>query len=151
MKKLLLFLSIILSVSFGTAGLSCNEKKEKTDPLINYSHSDTGTALGVFLDGFDHIPKYGEMRRVSKNIFGYKDVDSTTKKKMWYKDTLYLIIHLRPVDSVLSAKYKIPILDSTGKQNTIPLSYEYSKEMVKSGWENLDSSIAQLKRLIDKP
>lgn len=87
------------------------------------------------------------MRRIVKDILGWENPDSTGERKI-VKDTIYEIIHLRPVaDSAMSKQYGVSQFDSTGKRNSIPLWFSYNKNLIRGGWDNLDTAINQLKRL----
>lgn len=138
MKKLL-FISLTCFI------FSChNGSKSYTSAS---STKDTSICLGIYKDGFTGEIKYGEMRRIVKDILGWENPDSTGERKI-VKDTIYEIIHIRPVaDSAMSKQYGVPQFDSTGKRNSIPLWFSYNKNLIRGGWDNLDTAINQLKRL----
>lgn len=109
---------------------------------------DTTTILAVYKSAQDGEPKADFIKRVVLDTFTYFDTDKTTKKKMWGKDTFYIITYTLAIDSALSKTYNKPIKDSAGRQNYMFTTVLTDKKYVRSGWNKIDSAF--LKEIKDQ-
>jgi len=136
----------ILTVIVATF-IACNNSSSNNQPAK--LHRDTTNVIALYLAADStHEVRQGPMKRVIADSFMYFDVDTITKKKIWIKDTGYLINYYLPIDSAISKKNNnVPIFDSVGKRILYPFVVYTDKRFVRSGWENVDSAVSELKRL----
>jgi hypothetical protein len=138
----------LIAISFICILFSCKNSKEKNVSPQN-PRNDTTAALVMYvaLDKSDSIiVQYGFAERIVKDTFIYVDTDTLTKKKMWTVDTTYMISYPFVVDSSISKRYNVPMVDTAGRKNIVYLSVPHHKRFVRSGWENVDSAAAELRR-----
>lgn len=110
--------------------------------------TDTTLCVGIYKNLLDSTIRFGEMHRVVKDSFDYVNIDSATRRKKLFRDTTYIIVISTEIkDSAMSKLWKLPVLDSLGHKNYIPLYYIYDKKYVRDGWGNADSAIAELKKV----
>lgn len=126
---------------------SCNNSGSTTSKRPAKLHRDTTRAVIVYLAADINDVKYGPSRRVVADSLMWVTTDTVTQKKIWTNDTAYLITYDIPVDSNIARRYNLPLLDSNGKKYSAPFEILTHKRFVRSGWENLDSAINQLRRL----
>lgn len=140
MKKIVIATAMLMVL------ISCNSNK---DTGYKKPTRDTMPSLIVYKSAVDTNINYGVFPRIVTDslMYVYADTIKNNERK-WDKDTAYYITYYLPIDSVTAASQKLKMYDSTGKRilyRTNPIRTE--KMFVRSGWENVDSAVAQLKRL----
>jgi len=147
MKHLSKYKYLLAAFAIVLLGVHC---KQDRNVSVQSGRSDTTLVVGIYknlLDSSQPI-QFGEMRRIVKDDYQWSDKDSTTRVRKWVRDSFYLIILQTPIaDSSMVKKWNMPMFDSLGRRNRIPLYYIYDKKWVRDGWGNADSAIAQLKRV----
>lgn len=123
------------------AVIGCNSRNDTGQPAV--IQRDTSQVLALYKSAIKAEVLSGIIGRVVVDTFTYIDTDSVTKIKRWVKDTTYLIAYPTKVDSAISRQYKVPIYDSTGKQNVLNLIATTHKKFVRSGWERIDSVVVK--------
>lgn len=131
---------LLISALIGASLLiMCNSSSDRDSGKPAIVKSDTTDALAYYKDYYDGQIKVGLLKRVVRDSFTFVNTDSLTLKKTWTKDTFYIQQVYVPVDTASSRTYKLPIKDSTGKQNYIYYNIVTDKRFVRSGWNGVDS------------
>lgn len=133
MRNFLILSAIVIAFTF-----SCNNSSKEGKPAV--LKSDTTLSLAYYKNMYNEQVNVGVIKRVVRDSFMYLYVDtSLNNERRWTKDTSYITPADIPVDSLKSKQYKIPIKDSTGKQNYITYWIPTHKRFVRSGWNGVDS------------
>lgn len=147
MKQFLFFLlmGLIMVIVFTRC-----QQKTSNYPGNRLQKIDTTLLYGAYK--FDSVPlRFGYVQKVRYDILAPSTKDSMRNE--WKKDSFYLIIKMMAVNDSISNDYfkqrgvRITPKDSiTGEQNYVPYNFPVDKRLVKTGYLNLDSAVAQLER-----
>lgn len=133
--KNLIVIGVLILTSFL---IMCSNQPGKTKPGL--TKSDTTKVLCFYKDLYDGQVKTGIVTRLVKDSLMYIYADTlSNKEKKWSIDTSYIETVAVPVDSTRSKQLKIPIKDSTGKQNYIYYDVPAHKRFIRSGWDRVDT------------
>lgn len=131
---------IIIATSYAVAMLiSCNSSSTNNGVKPEVLQHDSIPVLAMYKSAMTGQVQYGIVTRVVIDTFAYVDTDSLTKMKKWTKDTTYIVSYPTEVDSLISKRYNVPLLDSSGKKYSINLIINQDKKYVRSGWDRVDS------------
>jgi hypothetical protein len=114
----------------------------KKPPILKM---DTTSILGLLRFPSDTVVTFDVIRKVKFDA--YKFVGKDSLEVSWYKDSFYIGKRNSVIDSATAAINKVPRFDSVGKPIKYWVDYNIPKELVRSGWENVDSAVAELKRV----
>lgn len=134
MRNFLILSAIVIAFAFG-----CNDSSGDSKPAI--LRSDTTTVLCFYKDLYTGRVVYGFTKRIVHDTLMFITIDSTTQVKKWTKDTSYIQTVSVPIDSTRSRILKVPIKDSTGKQNYAAYDVPCQKRFIRSGWDHVDSTL----------
>lgn len=135
MKKLVF--SLIASIIF----LSCTEKNSGSGNKPEKISYDTTDVLALYKSAETGAVNEGIIKRVIFDTLSYFNTDINTKKKMWGKDTIYLITYTLAIDSAYAKLNNVPMRDSLGRQKYINPRIPTDKKYVRTGWDKIDSLV----------
>jgi hypothetical protein len=153
MKKTILYyvlMALIVAIIF----TRCKgvDAKASDIPISHSQKSDTSFCLGYYLSDKDSVSIFpAEMTRITNSALLPSRKDSMVNE--WVRDTFYVIIQQDLVTKEIAEQYlreqgvKIEMTDSLGKPRYVPRKHGYNKRFVRNGWTDVDSAIAQLKRI----
>jgi len=108
---------------------------------------DTVPTLGAYMGYQLKNVHWGLCFRVTVDSLAWVQKDSTSQTKKWTKIHYYIATVPVRVDSSFSANFHVPMLDSVGKPRNEQVTIVLDEKYVRDGITNLDSAVAELKRL----
>lgn len=124
--------------------LSC-ENEASVAPKVQTR--DTTATLAAYMGYQAKAVHWGIAYRVTADSLAWVEKDSTSQVKKWTKVVYYLVSVPVRVDSAFASTFNVPLLDSAGKPRNEQLTLVLDKKFVRDGVTDLDSAVAELRKL----